>query len=109
MNLLLKVAGGLGQRGSGRVIMDHGEGYNEQHDAQNGLHGLLPAIAHNAGFGRGSEHPCLLDMGFGHECRWSLAKRSKSFYFSRVRNISPVRRRAWSVYLGTSRKALLQY
>jgi hypothetical protein len=68
VNLLLEIARGLGQRGPGREIMDHGEGSQEQDDSQNGLHGLLPAIANYAGFLRvlGFGNRGLVDLGFGH-------------------------------------------
>jgi len=50
VDLLLQIAGGLCLGGRGSVIVDHGEGSQEEHDSHDGLHDLLPAVDDGTGF-----------------------------------------------------------
>ena len=114
MNLILRGRWGRSAecRG-GRVVVDHGEGSQEQHDSQDGLHHLLPAIADDAGRLRlawASSSRGLVDLGFGHECRERPRNHSKSFCFQPVRALHAGYRRTWSSLSSSVwRRDLLRY
>jgi hypothetical protein len=65
--------------------VNHGEGSQKHYNAQDSLHGLLPAIADDGGFlrslgfrNRGLVDLGFDDLGFGHEYRLPI----KSLFFS---------------------------
>src|ERR1700686_2024234 len=103
MNLLLEVVGRFGQRGFRGVIVNHGEGSQEHYNAQDSLHGLLPAIADDGGVlrrlgfrNRGLVDLGFGDLGFGHEL---AGPHQSSPYFSVAYRNASIGARTWSAYL----------